>query len=318
MPIVTLPGQVPVSLNVKTKSEQEVKDALANHLTRFVARRSQLANNGISFASSSLTVERIKCKLHVDSKDQYAEEKREQLRIALMSATTAGFSWPSDQVEVFVYQGAAFSVGWLLRQAHVEKAVVLLGDSAVSTSTKLVADVVKERESSRGERFAQQARIRTATFHELGHVQHQKLSPSHYFALSQIPMIVENVLGPGREESVRQSNREKAQQLFENTSAETLKAFMTRLKELSSTVSTYAGSNPCEFVAEVYSGLMMSVPFSDDVRAAYDALGGPPVDAETMLRLKGRSRSNAIWSRPSFLPKPEAPSPVFDIGEGLS
>ena len=47
-----------------------------------------------------------------------------------------------------------------------------------------------------------------------------------------------------------------------------------RLKAVSGRVSRYAETNPVEFVAETFSGLVFGKKYDDEVMRVYEALGG--------------------------------------------
>ena len=120
---------------------------------------------------------------------------------------------------------------------------------------------------------AEKIRLRTLTavFHEFGHVFHQLLSPSHYFALAVLPILS----GKGEKEMREPRNRPMWRLFDMCPSVAYLRDFHRGLQRyLSAHVSSYASDRPLETVAEIFSGLMMGIRFTPDVLTVYRAFGG--------------------------------------------
>ncbi|HVG57779.1 MAG TPA: hypothetical protein VNA24_04445 [Hyalangium sp.] len=113
---------------------------------------------------------------------------------------------------------------------------------------------------------AYQAFVLTTLYHELGHILHHLESPTSFFVLRSI-----NGLVGGMEEE--QAGRHRIGSLIQTPYSQ-LRGFIDALEQVGYGVSTYASDKFIEYVSEVFSGLMMGVPFSDETITIYQALGG--------------------------------------------
>ena len=91
-------------------------------------------------------------------------------------------------------------------------------------------------------------------------------------------------------------------------SIQNMKDFCDKVTSIARGVSGYASSHPCEFIAEVFSGLMMGVPYSQDILNAYAACGGPQLDAGM-----AHVRTCQNWFKKNILYP--VSKPIFSIGD---
>jgi hypothetical protein len=99
---------------------------------------------------------------------------------------------------------------------------------------------------------ARRARVRTAVFHEFGHVLHAALCPERFNGLADEELLVR----------MRRAPLEIAN-------------MHAHIRRVSKKVSHYATSVPNEFVAETFSGLMSNLAYDDEVIDTYMRCGGP-------------------------------------------
>ena len=109
--------------------------------------------------------------------------------------------------------------------------------------------------------------IRGYILHEMGHVFHQIMMPSYYHGCSDC-IDCRGGMIPALQPFF--SHVPTKNQLERFTYANGLSVY-------SHEMSVYGCTNPLEFVAETFSGILMGLPFSDALIDQYRALGGPDI-----------------------------------------
>jgi hypothetical protein len=116
-----------------------------------------------------------------------------------------------------------------------------------------------------------ECRILAMVFHEFGHLLHQMMSASHYFALG--------ALGVLQSKHNSEFPTHRFLYLFSNGNQIAMKAFHEGIKKYAALhVGVYASDREPEIVAEIFSGLMMGVVYEKGAMDIYEAFGGflPP------------------------------------------
>ena len=134
---------------------------------------------------------------------------------------------------------------------------------------RLVADQIYDYYKPAITVSAKKSRILAAIMHEFGHVLHQFLNPEEYYELA-----------------------DEHRQIIRNTATANVRRRHQEILRLGKQVSQFAASDDPragtpEFVAEVFSGLMMGLNYSQEVMDAYVACGGPvPADGTAHVRTR--------------------------------
>lgn len=308
MPTIVLPGNPEITLPIKELSASELSERYKSSIGLFATRAKSWRS--ASLDNEVATYAGVHVKLHVDREDPDRAAKKSQVKAALeMLAGQSGLALPCA-LEVFIHARDQACLGYVLPFSDRVKAVLILGRGVTETRSKLVSHAVLDTYG--GGAAGKDMQIRTAILHEFGHVHHQLLAPSHYFAIGQLTMLM------GKAESELRGEYSARYAMF--TSAPSLaemKGAVVRMRELGARVSEYAGagtSHPNELVAEVFAGLMMGLTFDSDVMTAYVSMGGPEVPDAVLARSPTpRPRALAVTSRKEAS-LDELPA---DIGEGL-
>jgi hypothetical protein len=209
------------------------------------------------------------------------QAKRSLLKKAI--ETLAGdpeFVLPQDRLDVFfVPQGT--SMGYVVRTSSgAQRQAILIYsdetpdlqrearslDSNAHGLTYLVGYAVYLYYRPSFTVNAYQAFMLTTLYHELGHILHHLDSPTHFFVLRSINGLV-GAMGED------QAGRHRIGRLLRSPYSE-VPGFIDALEQAGYGVSIYAADKFIEYVAEVFSGLMMGVPFTSETIAIYQQLGG--------------------------------------------
>jgi hypothetical protein len=160
------------------------------------------------------------------------------------------------------------------------------GLTGADERARLVMDQIYDYYRAGGMVSADDRKMLTLVFHEFGHAFHQWKSPDHYFTLGDQHMEVS--MGPYvtrgqhrmRQDGIGWDSRET------NAIKTAHLPYMEIGKKKVSSWSAKMGLN--ELVAEVFSGLCMSVPYSDAALTAYRECGGPDVPDTCKTPLRAR------------------------------
>ncbi|XXF78155.1 hypothetical protein P2318_34705 [Myxococcaceae bacterium GXIMD 01537] len=230
--------------------------------------------------------------------------KRSQVTAALeqMCPTSGGgFAFPGNVLEVLM-EPTGVSRGMLYRRtgAILPRAFLQLGGTVTDVidrvspdpvnaprgglgvgtphNLRLVADQVYDYYRPTFTVNALRRRVRTAIFHELGHVFHQLDSPDDYWAIA-------DETGTNNWYAVRGNRYTNALLSWPVVEREHIRVLRVGVAE----VSRYGGlpelqGGVNEFVAEMFSGLMMGVPYSAAALNEYAAAGGPATRGQEHAR----------------------------------
>jgi hypothetical protein len=270
MPTITMALPTGLSMKINQLGGTELADCYGVvNKKLFDARKSKF---GTAVAEKQ-TYGGVACTINNCSKDPNYSTKKEQLKIALEQIKgKAGYALPGNKLTVWCHSVEQASVGYVLAgpEAHL-----ILGTSATEKSaTVLVADMVHDYYKPTITVNAKAKRCLTAIFHEFGHIFHQLQNPSHYFAVSQLPLLG----GKADSELLQSPFKEKHERFFADApTVADMKAFVADINKAAVKVSGYASKHPNEVVSEVFSGLVMGAPFDDVVVKTYEAIGGPKV-----------------------------------------
>lgn len=303
MTVMKIPGRPERSLEVGALSAEQARSQLVANVGLFASRRQAWKDALMSVEVGLFSGHRVK--MHVAAGDPDATHKKEQLKAALaLIKGLPGLALP-EEIEVFIHHCAQPCLGYLAPLTSTTvRALLILGNGVTQTRTTLVSTLVRDEAGGADSVPARQKQILTAIVHELGHVLHQISSLPRYSALGDLMLL--------KSKAESELTGEYAGRLLRSfprrPSAADMDAFVKATLALASQVSQYAASHPNEFVAETFSGLVMGYRYSDEVMAAYHALGGPAVTPGPTTRT--RRRADAIVA-------PAPPVLVAEVGEGL-
>lgn len=244
-----------------------------NNFVAFSGRARAWAD--VNMTTTSALLGGVRCQISYDPTDPHFQIKRAQLKKALEQFQgNHGFGFPNQRLEVYCVQSIA-SIGWVFhRSGRLEKtACVVLGGSVCSRS-HLVADSVYDYYKPKIAAYAQIMRVRTAIFHEFGHIFHQLHNGNHYFAMGDLVRIK----GKAQSEldDVSETVIQEARRMFpRRPPVLNIDTFSKAIVAQARPVSPYATMNPLEFVAEGFSALLMGVPLQELTLDNYYQIGGP-------------------------------------------
>ncbi|MCP4132420.1 MAG: hypothetical protein GY754_15720 [bacterium] len=275
-----------ITLTGKPEVELVIKDLSANEQKAFIKKENLerlYVKYRTGWAKKSLKVEEHKwggvaVKLHAASDDPDIAVKKEAIRIALEMVQAKGFKFPGNNIEFFCHSYKKSCVGFLLPMLQSSKGVIVLGTNALHVEKEIVATKIYDQHKARSESDAKLKQATTAVLHEMGHIFHQYAALSYYTALVNLKKLTK--LNESAYTQLLGSSSDYKKMYASFTSKPTykqLKDAMGRIDETSAEVSAYANEHPNEFIAEVFSGLMMGINYSDDIVDIYHALGGPGI-----------------------------------------
>jgi len=244
--------------------------------TNFVAFKGRAATwENVNMDTTYAVLGGVRCRIAYDPADPHFQIKRAQLKKALEQFRGHhGFGFPNQRLEVYCVP-LRFSIGWVFhRPGRSEKIACLVLGNSVCGSSNLVADSVYDYYKPKIAAYAQLMRVRTAIFHEFGHIFHQLHFGNHYFAMLDLCKIQDKA--QSEFDDVNERRIQKAKKMFpRHPSLLNMKTFYGVIAAQASQVSGYARQNAVEFVAEVFSALLMGVPLQDLTRDTYFRIGGP-------------------------------------------
>ncbi len=262
-----------------------------------IAKITNGINSSITLPGAMITVVKDKGDNNKNNKEKVLKKALEWLRRGKNGYTFLGATTGDDKLPINAYiKKDDPSIGYITKHGihGVPTATLILTETMVSYRSKLILKGVPFMEDHNGingfrgghgksqtKDFrlvadqiydyykptytvnAKSRRVLAAIFHEFGHILHQYLAPDDYFQLAEEHKLIVNGQGsPG------------------------VKARHKKIHELGKQVSQYAGTQDNrtgapEFIAEVFSGLMMGLSYGDEVMAAYKSCGGPEAPKET-------------------------------------
>lgn len=217
------------------------------------------------------------------------------------------FALPQKKLELYLHVADQVCLGYVLqRPGHMSPIVAIaLGWGAVrGNGNPMMPDLVYDYYKPTFSVNAKKKRVLTAVYHEFGHVFHQIHNPSHYYALGQAPLLMHKA-----QSELTGECAERYSHFTNAPSPAQLQAFVNKINRgVAREVSGYASTHPNEFIAETFAGLMMGVPLSADVVAAYQLLGGV-MPAAGMAHV----RSGQNWAKKKILYP--ISKPIFSMGD---
>lgn len=308
MPTIDLPGSPTISFDINELDTTQLKERYKGSIDQFIARAKIW--QGRSLDQEVGTYGGVKVKMHVDPNDADGTLKKQQVRAALeLLAMQSGLKLDCT-VEVYIHGLAQPCLGYVLPVADQLKAVMILGTGVNKTSTQLVATIVRDSLGGEGNPMADAMQVRTSVLHEFGHVFHQLMNPSQFFAFGQMCLLMNKSKG-----ELEGTYSGRVREIFSKPmSPSEMKDAVSRMQKLGAKVSTYAGGHPNEMVAEVFAGLMMGQTYETEVMDAYASMGGPAVSGGSGIsRSRGR-RKAVIKSSSSSL---DESLQLTEVGDGL-
>ena len=306
MATITIPGTPSTSITIKDLDDTELAARWKANVAKFGDRAKSWKTAHRSLDVEQRIVVGVKLKMHVDATDPDAEVKKAQVAAALgVLETVGGLSLPNDKLEVYSHSAEQACLGFVLSAPGGVQAVMTLGTGVTTTRMQLVSTIIHDEYAKTQASSAADMRVRAAIMHEFGHIFHQLLAPSHYFALASVAILSTKTQG----ELAGLANYA----LFpDRPSLQEMKAFVVAVKAQGARVSEYAGKmdNLNEFVAEVFAGLAMGLSYDDDVMTTYQQLGGPPIDVSSKAKVVTRRRARAVVEKPDL-------SGLVEMGDGL-
>lgn len=220
--------------------------------------------------------------------------------IAVYLHTVEGIELPSlgyalfenDQYKLRIFIGSA---AYNHRALHPPTKTYARGGYTATGGQRLVKDQVKDYYAPTWTKNSNHKMALCLVYHELGHAIHQWKSPSSYFSLKD----QHEEIGSGRrgEDGKRRGDQELLGW------ANRKKTALGRIHDAYSVmaekkVSSWAGAMGLpEIVAEMYSGLVMGVPFGDEAMELYAKLQGPmpPVASRHVRKGTGTDAGPRDW-----------------------
>ncbi len=253
--------------------------------------------------AKTISVEGLTARVFEGGVDEHRGKTEKAIRSALSALSkSARLRLPGDELDVYVCKQANFCLGYLYRRNMNLRAAVVLGRPAFEWSgdpqTRGIAQEVYEHYRPTWTVNGTEKRILATLVHELGHVFHQLNALPHYILLARAAEFG----GSFHEDTIEARLADAGDTIADlnpRPSAATLHGFVQRSRAIAAGVSPYAsGSALNEFVAEVFSALVMDSPLgvnngvpdqmapaitsaagsSIDVAEAYAACAGPMPD----------------------------------------
>ena len=280
MPTITIPGAPPRALTFRNVTDDEAIDAMRAYFKTSFQKRATDSWERKNLETENVVLSGVTCRIVRTTDDADYEKKKSILALALRQME-GHFAIPNDRLEVYTHTGQA-SIGYTVyRPGRFEPSmIIVLGSSAITPPSQILASKVKAYYKPTFTVNEDEKASLCAVFHEFGHAFHQLQSPGHFHALAAFWTLVHGLAGGGVTWDELQNearHQERYAWLSGSPSKKTMVDFQERFVSVARTVSTYASSHPNEHVPEVFSGLMMGAPISDDAMTLYRELGGPPV-----------------------------------------
>jgi hypothetical protein len=245
----------------------------------FVEAYPALQNGGTLSAvtgPTTIAVNGLTAKVFEGGPNEHRSKTDKAIRTALTVFSASGrLRLPGDELDIYVCLKANFCLGYLYRRNMNLRAAVVLGRPAFEWTgdalTRGIAQEVYEHYQPTWTVNGTEKRILATLVHEMGHVFHQMTALPHYILLARAAEFG----GSFNEETITTRLGEGGASLGDlspRPSAPQLHSFVQRSRAIAAGVSPYAsGSALNEFVAEVFSALVMDSPLGIN--------GGVPVQA---------------------------------------